>query len=115
MTDTTGRVLRPGAFIPAAERYDLMGSLDRWVIENALIDHGEALAEIDDLTISINLSANSINDPLFWPFLKTTLEASRLPPSQVTFEITETARPDQQYRYRAKFHDGCVRNAEGMP
>jgi diguanylate cyclase (GGDEF)-like protein len=91
MTDTTGRVLRPGAFIPAAERYDLMGSLDRWVIENALIEHGEALAQIDDLIISINLSANSINDPLFWPFLKTTLEASHLPPSQVTFEITETA------------------------
>jgi len=91
MTDTTGRVLRPGAFIPAAERYDLMGSLDRWVIENALIEHGEALAQVDDLIISINLSANSINDPLFWPFLKTTLEASRLPPSQVTFEITETA------------------------
>jgi diguanylate cyclase (GGDEF)-like protein len=94
MTDTTGRVLRPGAFIPAAERYDLMGSLDRWVIENALIEHGEALAAIGDLAISINLSANSINDPLFWPFLKTVLEASRLPPAQVTFEITETALID---------------------
>jgi diguanylate cyclase (GGDEF)-like protein len=91
MTDATGRVLRPGTFIPAAERYDLMGSLDRWVIENALIERGEALAAIEDLAISINLSANSLNDPLFWPFLKTTLEASRLPPEQVSFEITETA------------------------
>jgi diguanylate cyclase (GGDEF)-like protein len=91
MTDGTGRVLRPGTFIPAAERYDLMGSLDRWVIENALIERGEALAAIEDLAISINLSANSLNDPLFWPFLKTTLEASQLPPEQVSFEITETA------------------------
>jgi EAL domain-containing protein (putative c-di-GMP-specific phosphodiesterase class I) len=91
MTDTTGRVLRPGTFIPAAERYDLMGSLDRWVIENALVERGQALAAIADLSISINLSANSLNDPLFWPFLKTTLEASHLPPSQVNFEITETA------------------------
>jgi diguanylate cyclase (GGDEF)-like protein len=91
MTDSTGRVLRPGTFIPAAERYDLMGSLDRWVIENALIERGAALAAIEDLSISINLSANSLNDPLFWPFLKTTLEASRLPPFQVNFEITETA------------------------
>jgi len=91
MTDGTGRVLRPGTFIPAAERYDLMGSLDRWVIENALIERGEALAAIKDIAISINLSANSLNDPLFWPFLKTTLEASRLPPEQVNFEITETA------------------------
>jgi diguanylate cyclase len=91
MIDTTGRVLRPGTFIPAAERYDLMGSLDRWVIENALVERGEALAQIGDLAISINLSANSLNDPLFWPFLKTTLAASHLPPSQVNFEITETA------------------------
>jgi diguanylate cyclase (GGDEF)-like protein len=91
MTDSTGRVLRPGTFIPAAERYDLMGSLDRWVIENALIERGEALAAIEDLAVSINLSANSLNDPLFWPFLKTTLEGSRLPPNQVNFEITETA------------------------
>ena len=94
MTDSTGRVLRPGTFIPAAERYDLMGSLDRWVIENALIERGEALATIEDLAISINLSANSLNDPLFWPFLKTTLEASQLPPDQVSFEITETALID---------------------
>jgi diguanylate cyclase (GGDEF)-like protein len=91
MIDTTGRVLRPGTFIPAAERYDLMGSLDRWVIENALVERGEALAQIGDLAISINLSANSLNDPLFWPFLKTTLEASHLPPARVNFEITETA------------------------
>jgi diguanylate cyclase (GGDEF)-like protein len=91
MTDNTGRVLRPGTFIPAAERYDLMGSLDRWVIENALVERGRALATIEDLAVSINLSANSLNDPLFWPFLKTTLEASHLPANQVNFEITETA------------------------
>jgi diguanylate cyclase (GGDEF)-like protein len=91
MTDSSGRVLRPGAFIPAAERYDLMGSLDRWVIEAALVERGAALAAIEDLSISINLSANSLNDPLFWPFLKTTLAASRLAPGQVNFEITETS------------------------
>jgi diguanylate cyclase (GGDEF)-like protein len=91
MRDSSGRVLRPGAFIPAAERYDLMSNLDRWVLENALIVHGGALAAIDDLSISINLSANSLNDPLFWPFLSETLRASLLPPERVSFEITETA------------------------
>ncbi|MDB5394153.1 MAG: hypothetical protein JWM91_1659 [Rhodospirillales bacterium] len=91
MKDAYGRMLRPGSFIPAAERYDLMGNLDRWVLENALIVYGEALAAIGDLSISINLSANSLNDPLFWPFLSETLKASRLPPQRVNFEITETA------------------------
>ena len=91
MRDPSGRILRPGSFIPAAERYDLMGNLDRWVIEKALIGHGERLAEIDNLAISINLSANSLNDPLFWPFLSQMLQLSRLPPERVNFEITETA------------------------
>jgi diguanylate cyclase (GGDEF)-like protein len=91
MTDASGRVLRPGSFIPAAERYDLMGNLDRWVIDNALIEYGHALGQIGDLSVSINLSANSLNDPLFWAFLKMTLEASRLPPERVNFEVTETA------------------------
>jgi diguanylate cyclase (GGDEF)-like protein len=91
MKDASGRVLRPGSFIPAAERYDLMGNLDRWVLENILLLRGEALAAVEGLSISINLSANSLNDPLFWPFLSETLKASCLPPERVNFEITETA------------------------
>ncbi len=91
MRDSTGRLLRPGSFIPAAERYDLMSNLDRWVLENALIARGQALAAISDLSISINLSANSLNDPLFWPFLNDILKSSPMPPERVSFEITETA------------------------
>ena len=91
MKESTGRMLRPGSFIPAAERYDLMGNLDRWVIENTLIVRGEALAALETVSVSINLSANSLNDPLFWPFLSETLRASPLPAERVSFEITETA------------------------
>ncbi len=91
MIDSSGRLLRPGSFIPAAERYDLMGNLDRWVLENALIARGDMLAAISDLSISINLSANSLNDPLFWPFLSEVLKSSPMPAERVSFEITETA------------------------
>ena len=91
MRDTSGRVLRPGGFIPAAERYDLMGNLDRWVIEKTLAERGSKLAVTGGLSISINLSANSLNDPSFWPFLSQMLEASGLPPERLNFEITETS------------------------
>jgi diguanylate cyclase (GGDEF)-like protein len=91
MRDGSGRILRPGSFIPAAERYDLMGNLDRWVIEKTLAEHGPKLAEAGNLGISINLSANSLNDPLFWPFLSQMLQMSEMPPERVNFEITETA------------------------
>jgi diguanylate cyclase len=91
MRDTHGRILRPGSFIPAAERYDLMGSLDRWVVTDALITHGAALAAVPGFSISINLSANSLNDPLFWSFFNKTLKETPLPPDRIQFEITETA------------------------
>jgi diguanylate cyclase (GGDEF)-like protein len=91
MRDVNGRILRPGSFIPAAERYDLMGSLDRWVVTNALIVHGPALAARQGLSISINLSANSLNDPLFWSFFNKTLKETPLPPDRLQFEITETS------------------------
>jgi diguanylate cyclase (GGDEF)-like protein len=91
MREANGRVLRPGSFIPAAERYDLMGSLDRWVLTNALIVRGAALAALPGFSISVNLSANSLNDPLFLSFFNRTLKESPMPPDRVKFEITETA------------------------
>jgi EAL domain-containing protein (putative c-di-GMP-specific phosphodiesterase class I) len=36
MTDESGRLVLPGTFIPAAERYHLMGTIDRWVVDKAL-------------------------------------------------------------------------------
>jgi diguanylate cyclase (GGDEF)-like protein len=91
MRDTNGRVLRPGSFIPAAERYDLMGSLDRWVLTNALIVRGAAIAATPGFSISVNLSANSLNDPLFLSFFNRTLRETPLSPDRINFEITETA------------------------
>lgn len=85
------QLLSPGAFIPAAERYGLMPRIDRWVIAKALLDHGEELARIDELSLSINLSGTSFNDPYFADFLRDTLRASAVPPQRICFELTETA------------------------
>jgi diguanylate cyclase (GGDEF)-like protein/PAS domain S-box-containing protein len=86
-----GSILRPGNFIPAAERFDLMGSIDRWVIRAALREFGREIMAVPKLTVAINLSANSLSDPDLWPFVQTELKASALDPSRLTFEITETA------------------------
>ncbi|MEO8666940.1 MAG: PAS domain-containing protein [Bauldia sp.] len=91
MLDDDGSILDPDAFIPAAERYDLMGNIDRWVLSRVLGDYGERIAAEPDLSISINLSANSLSDPHFWPFLESQLEASALPAVRVRLEITETS------------------------
>ncbi|MDR6291021.1 diguanylate cyclase (GGDEF)-like protein/PAS domain S-box-containing protein [Inquilinus ginsengisoli] len=91
MQDDDGNIVEPVDFIPASERYDLMGSIDRWVIRTTLRDHGPNLRAAPGLSIAINLSANSLNDPFLWPFLKEELFVSGLNPGRLHLEITETA------------------------
>ncbi len=84
-------VLTPDAFIPAAERFELMGAIDRWVLAKVVRDFGAAIMDVPDLHVAVNLSANSLNDPTLWHYLADLFRASQLSPSRVTLEITETA------------------------
>ncbi len=90
MRDEAGDLLSPGVFIPAAERYGLMAAIDRWVIRRVLHTYGSAILAVPRLTVSINLSANSLEDAGFLDFLAAELERSVLPPHRLRFEITET-------------------------
>ncbi len=92
MRDEEGCVITPGAFIPAAERYNLMGSLDRWVIRNTfgwLATHPERLQELG--LCAINLSGQSLGDSAFYEYILEQLREYRLPAEKICFEITETA------------------------
>ncbi|MGB8702740.1 MAG: EAL domain-containing protein, partial [Thermosynechococcaceae cyanobacterium] len=96
MISDTGQPLLPMAFIPAAERYGLMQTLDRWVINNfftAYSNQGSRLfANGDsDCIYTINLSGVSINDEQFLCFLKEQFTAHDILPRSICFEITETA------------------------
>lgn len=91
MEDEAGALIEPNLFIPAAEHYDLMGTIDRWVIKTSLRAYGSRLCAVPDLSIAINLSANSLSDPFLWPFLREELDVSALPPNRLHFEIAETA------------------------
>lgn len=92
MIDQTGGIIRPGAFLPAAERYSMVSRLDRWVIERsfeALISHPAFLRRID--FISINLSGASLADDPFLGFVIERLHESGVDAQKICFEITETA------------------------
>jgi diguanylate cyclase (GGDEF)-like protein/PAS domain S-box-containing protein len=92
MTDEEGNIIPPGAFIPAAERYNLMPVIDRWVVEHALswLRHARQ-ALYPGFVCTINLSGNSINDEQFMQFVVDEIERSSLPGDHICFEITETA------------------------
>lgn len=91
MVDASGHIAEPAAFIPASERYDLMGNIDRWVIRSVFQNYGARLRAAEGTTVAINLSANSLNDPFLWPFLQEQFASSGVPPGLIDFEITETA------------------------
>jgi diguanylate cyclase (GGDEF)-like protein/PAS domain S-box-containing protein len=91
MWNRGGEMMSPAGFIPVAERYDLMANLDRWVLERALHYHGPRLLAIPGVQICVNLSANSLNEPKFLPFILDVVRNSPLPPTALTLEITETA------------------------
>ncbi len=65
MTDDEGALIQPGAFLPAAERFDLSSRIDRWVLRRAVekIRHQTCLSYLENL--SINLSGRSIGDRVF--------------------------------------------------
>jgi len=84
-----GEMVPPGAFIPAAERYDLMTAIDRWVVRNTLSWMGAESA--DTSLIAINLSGSSVNNREFLEDIKAQIDHFRVRPERLCFEITETA------------------------
>ena len=90
MEDENGRLIPPGAFLPAAERFNLATRIDRWVINATMTWLGRHPAHLDRLsTCCINLSGQSVSDEGLIEFLIARLGPVR--PDQLCFEITETA------------------------
>jgi len=92
MIDKKGKVILPGAFLPTAERYNLIEKLDCWVIEHAftlLAAHPAFLKQID--FCSINLSGQSLTKQDFLDFVISELDKSGIEGNKICFEITETA------------------------
>jgi diguanylate cyclase (GGDEF)-like protein/PAS domain S-box-containing protein len=92
MRDENGDLVSPDLFIPAAERYNLMPTLDRWVIREALSKLADRDADNEArYTIAINLSGTSLSEDRFLEDVVKELKEQNLPPGAVCFEITETA------------------------
>lgn len=95
LEERAGIVTPPMAFLPAAESYNMMQKIDRWVIDRLIRDvapgQGGASAAGAGTKYSINLSGASLADPDLVEFVVERLHRTSLDPSQLTFEITETA------------------------
>ena len=108
LIDEDGRIVPPGSFIPAAERYHLMPAIDRWVVQRVFENYRQLLAERQgrSLTCAINLSGTSINAEGFLDFIRVLAIKHALPPRAICFEITETVAIND-LRHASEFMREC--------
>lgn len=109
MKSEDGSLIQPGRFIPAAERYGLIPLIDRWVIEQSLMQLRDwRLAGKPLFKLNVNLSGLTLADPGLAEFIEHMTERYETNPATLGFEITEScaiAQLDQALG----FFDFCQR------
>ncbi len=92
MLDEAGNEIAPGEFVQAAERFRLMASVDRWVVQTTLTSLSRNYFQLArDRSVAINISGQTLGDPQFLEFVVECLDSTGVAPEQVCFEISETA------------------------
>lgn len=92
LIDEDGKMVLPGSFMPAAERYNIAPAIDRWVIAAAFSRYHFLLSEMGQgLVCAINLSGTSINAEGLLEFIQEQAQRHQIPLGGICFEITETA------------------------
>ncbi|MCX7023453.1 MAG: EAL domain-containing protein [Spirochaetes bacterium] len=105
LVNDDGTIASPVDFIPAAERYNLMPMVDKWVIRNVMKNYrtlSDAGSPLADSVFCVNLSGQSLLDESLIDVILGELAANRLPAERFCFEITETAAI-QNLSYASRF------------
>jgi diguanylate cyclase (GGDEF)-like protein/PAS domain S-box-containing protein len=90
MKNDRGKLIAPGAFLPAAERFGLIHAIDRWVVQRAIQLMADTIGPAPRM--GINLSGESIvGDPHLLEMIEQELARSSVDPANLIFEVTETA------------------------
>ena len=115
LLDEEGRVVEPMAFVPAAERYNLMPAIDRWVVREVISRHAvqQRHAPVAERPIfAVNLSGSSLADERLAEFVCGLLAEHGVPADMLCFEISETAAIANLSRatefIRALKREGCL-------
>jgi|LNFM01.1.fsa_nt_gb diguanylate cyclase (GGDEF)-like protein/PAS domain S-box-containing protein len=119
MLDANDNLVLPSAFLPAAERYELLTSIDRWALRALAVYLSERRARDDErgdrserpMRHSLNVSSASLQDPEFRTFVRGLIESHRLPQGQLCLEVTEVGAMANLTRIADGMHElraaGC--------
>jgi EAL domain-containing protein (putative c-di-GMP-specific phosphodiesterase class I) len=106
MLSTDGTIIGPDHFLSAAQRYQLMPEIDRWVVAEALRQlkpHAELLAS-SPVVFTINCSGQSLRDDAFTDYVEQQILASGINPQALCFELTEGAAVGNLQHTEALMH-----------
>ncbi|HET6629228.1 MAG TPA: EAL domain-containing protein [Woeseiaceae bacterium] len=103
MKDSTGNRISSKSFFSAAERYQLMPQIDRWVVSTAMRMLAPFASKLSDAGVSfaINLSGQTLGDDGILSFIEEELEASGIAPQTLSFEVTESAAVSNRAKAQA--------------
>ena len=93
MRDEQGLLVQPSEFIPAAERFNLMPQIDRWVVRQACrrLAHRRGDTTREPYMLAVNISSTTLNDEQFLDFVINEISRAELAPGALCFELTEAA------------------------
>ena len=91
MRAADGSLIAPGAFLPVAERHDLIQSIDAWVFSEAITMLAERGGPGAEFGVCVNLSGRSVGDPRLVDLISSRLRETGVDPSRLVFEVTETS------------------------
>lgn len=89
-----GELMSPETFIPVAERFNIMQDLDIWVLNRCLCILESFRGADKEISLSVNLSGNSLSDQSALDRIVEIVQQARLPGHLLCFEITESAAID---------------------
>ena len=90
--DDEGSIVLPKQFIQAAERYQLMVSVDRWMVRATLAAIGQGAIRLpENRCCTINISGQTLSEGTFLEFVVDCLDYSQVDPAQICFEVSESA------------------------
>ncbi|MFP4560799.1 MAG: putative bifunctional diguanylate cyclase/phosphodiesterase [Thiohalorhabdus sp.] len=104
METEDGELVGPGAFLDTAERFGMIGEIDRWVLENAIRVQGESRRVGRPVKLAINLSGRHLGRSDILELMNSAIEHQGADPRALTFEVTETAAVENLTRARQFIH-----------
>ena len=108
LADDAGHEVPPQDFLRAAERYRLMGLIDRWVVQATLSALGRGAITLEPgCSLALNVSAQTLADTQFLEFVVDCFDCTGVNPAQVCFELPEAAvvaNPDHSRRFIGVLH-----------